>query len=93
MAKLYVAYERDRGEIAALNPSVVVEMWDFVKHSMSRRRKYNELFTDSERARIREYYHAYRRWVLVTGFPEEVVMCPSTYALLKKAGDFFGQMR
>lgn len=93
MAKLYVAYERDTGDIEALNPSIVVEMWDFVKHSMSRRRKYKELFTDTERARIREYYHTYRRWVLVTGFPKEVVMKPETYALLKRVGDFFGQVR
>lgn len=93
MVRIYTAYERDKGELSALNPSVVVEMWDFLQHSMSRKRKYNELFSAQERNLIRMYYHDYRRWVIVTGFPEEVRMLPSTYALLKRAGDFFAAMR
>jgi hypothetical protein len=89
MAKLFVSFERDNGELGALNPSVVVERWDFVKRSFSRRRKYNEMFSLAERALIRDYLNYYRRWTLVTGLPAEVVMMPSTYTLLKRAGDFF----
>ena len=87
--RIYTCYERDKGEIDALSPSIVVEMWEFLKGSLSRKIKYNEKFTDRERTLIREYYHKYRRWTLVTGLPEEVEMLPTTYALLKRAGDFF----
>lgn len=33
--KLYASFERDKGEIDALNPSIVVEMWDFLTYSHS----------------------------------------------------------
>lgn len=87
--KLYASFERDKGEIDALNPSIVVEMWDFVKGSMSRRRKYNEAFTEDERKTITSYYNKYYGWTQRTGIPAEVKMKISTYELLKRAGDFF----
>lgn len=87
--KLYTSFERDKGEIAALNPDIVVEMWDFVKGSMSRRRKYHENFTEDERATISRYYNKYYGWTMRTGIPAEVKMKIETYNLLKRAGDFF----
>lgn len=80
----------NREELNALQYPVVVEMWDKVKGSMSKRRKYNEAFTEKERNTIRRYKGLFHNWFLVKGTPEKAVMNIETLTLLKRVIDFFG---
>jgi hypothetical protein len=80
----------NREELNALQYPVVVEMWDRVQGSMSKRRKYNEAFTEKERNTIRRYKSLFHNWFLVKGTPENAVMSLATLTLLKRAIDFFG---
>jgi len=87
--KILTVFERDNGELAALNPSIVVEMWRQVKECGSKRRKYLAEFNEAERRLIHDYYNKYYAWTMRTGLPEGVTMSPDTYNILKRAGDFF----
>jgi hypothetical protein len=77
-------------EINNLSYPVVVEMWDKVMGSFSKRRKYHATFNDKERATISRYYRKFYRWYLVSGAPEETTMRPETYRLLQRVCYFFG---
>ena len=85
-----VQVELNKNEIKQLQFPVLVETYERVKGSMSKRRKYNEQFTEQERTTIARYYKLFYKWHLVSGIPENVVMYPKTLELLKRAINFFG---
>jgi hypothetical protein len=86
--KMMIALDRD--ELNALQFPVVVEMWDKVRGSMSKRRQYNKEFDEKERAVIRRYYNLFYSWYLRKGTPESAVMTLATYNLIQRACNFFG---
>ena len=79
-------------ELNSLKYPIVVEMWDKVKSSGSKRKKYNETFTEKERVVIAKYHTVFHRWYLVDGTPDEKTMSLETLTLLKKAIDFFANL-
>jgi hypothetical protein len=81
--------ELSRDEINELQYPVVVEMWEKVKGSLSKKRKYHEAFTYREREKISVYYKKFYDWHLRVGTPEATSMHPETLTLLKRAIDFF----
>ena len=82
----------DRDELNSMGYPVVVEMWDKVMGSMSRRRKYQETFTESERVTIAKYHRIFYNWHLIKGTPESAAFSGDVYELLQKACNFFGGM-
>lgn len=80
----------NKEELNNLQYSVVVEMWDKVQGSMSKRKKYNEEFTEQERETIRRYYKVFYNWYLVKGTPDNTTMSPKTLNILERAINFFG---
>lgn len=82
--------ELSKDELNALQYPVVVEMWDKVMGSASKKRKYREQFTETERDKIRVYYNMFYRWYLKSGTPDKATMSPDTYQLLQRACNFFG---
>lgn len=82
--------ELNTEEIQKLHYQVMVEMWNKVMESMSRRKKYQEAFNEKERNTLSRYYKIFYAWYLKTGAPESCVMSPDTLALLERAINFFG---
>lgn len=86
--RLITVFEYD--DLKRLQPGILVEMWDrILSTGMGKRNFYHE-FTESERATIKEYYKIFYRWHLVTGIPQEYRMKISTYQLMERACNFFG---
>ena len=61
----------DRDELNNLNTPVIVEGWDKVKGSGSKRRRYLAEFDEKERRALSALYPVFYRWYLVTGVPEQ----------------------
>lgn len=68
---------------------VIVEIWDKLGRSGSKRRRYNDEFTEAERKLIARYYKRFYRWYLVTGTPKRVMLNLNTLHLLQRAVNFF----
>jgi hypothetical protein len=82
--------ELDREELNGMGFPVVVEQWDRVMGSGSKRRKYLNEFTEKQRKTIKRYYNTFYRWYLVEGTPEKHRMYPETLILLRNVCYFFG---
>jgi hypothetical protein len=80
-----------RQDLAGLQLHILVECWNRIITSNTRRNKYHKEFTERERATIGLYKRKADKWLLVTGFPEEVSMRPETLKLLEKAVRFFAE--
>lgn len=82
--------ELSREELNNLQFPVMVEMWDKVQGSISKKRKYKLQFTNQERETISRYYKIFYNWYLVKGTPEKAVMNLKTLLILERAINFFG---
>jgi len=84
----------DRDEINRQLPyAVIVENWDKVKSSGSKRRKYLAEFSESERKRLSDLYRKYfYNWYLRTGVPKTFTCRPETLELAQRAGNFFASV-
>jgi hypothetical protein len=71
---------------------VIVEAWDKLKRSGSKRRRYHLEFTATERKLISSYYRKFYRWYLVTGTPDKVMVSLKTVELLNRAVNFFSEV-
>ena len=71
---------------------VIVESWDRVGRSGSKRRRYNAAFTEAERRVIARYYTKFYGWEMRTGTPRRVAMRLTTLELLRRACDFFASI-
>lgn len=71
---------------------VIVEAWDRLKGSGSKRRRYQAEFTEAERKLISSYYRKFYRWYLVTGTPDKVMLSLDTLNLLQRAVNFFAEV-
>jgi hypothetical protein len=78
-----------REDLLKMGYPVMVECWERVMGSGSRRRRYHEMFTEAERRLIGRYHTVFRRWHLQTGTPAHHVMRLTTHALLVRAISFF----
>ncbi len=87
MPKIMLSFSRE--ELNRMQYPVLVEMWDEIKGSYSRRRKYCLEFTKTERKTISIYYTIFYQWYLVKGTPENHTMKTKTYNLLNRAIEFF----
>ena len=73
--------------------TVIVEGWDRLGRSGSRRRRYNAEFDEKERATIARYYPIVYKWYLVKGYPQGgALMHYKTWHLLCRAADFFASI-
>ena len=79
----------DRDELNNLSTPVIVESWDKVKESGSKRRRYLAEFDEKERKALSALYPIFYRWYLVTGLPEQKAFTFKTIALINKAANFF----
>lgn len=86
MPKLMLSFSRD--EISSTGFPVIVEGWDRAKDG-SRKRRYNQEFSESERRYLADLYPHLYRWYLVTGTPKERVFSPGDFQLLQRACNFF----
>ncbi len=69
---------------------VILEGYNLVKRSGSKRRKYESAFTEEERAWIKDKVETtWYRWNFVTGVPQEVEMKNDEYTLMVEATNFF----
>ena len=56
-------------ELDDLQTPIIVEMWKQKNHG-SKRRKYNETFTEKEREKIQYYYKLFYNWYRIEGTPQ-----------------------
>jgi len=79
-----------REDLTNLQYPIVVEMWDKVKGSYSKRRKYLAEFTEYERKKVKELYLLFYRWYLVKGTPDEyMVRNWGSYLFMERVVHFF----
>ena len=92
MPTLVLRYERD--EISRVFQfGCMVEMWNHVvgrSAAGSKRRKYKEAFTDSERSFISKWHTRFAEWYLDSGPPDHLYFRElRNVALLQRAIHFF----
>lgn len=79
-------------ELDDLQYPVLVESYDKIRDSGSKRRKYLIEFNKYERDIINRYYTKFYQWYLIKGTPESATMQPSTYVFLQRAINFFANI-
>ena len=52
------------------------------------KRIFNEMFDDSEKAKIRELKGKANKWAFITGVPESIKITMKTYALWQKLAEY-----
>ena len=85
--KLVTVFERE--DLLKLQPGIIIEMWRNVMQSGSKKRKYKEEFTVSERGHITRQYKIYQTWYYQTGIPDTHKMPIHIYQLMQRAVHFF----
>ena len=82
-----------REDLAKLQTPVIVESWDKVKSSGSKKRSWLAEFTEEERAYLSVMHKNFYRWYLVTGLPDHFVFRKvQSIELIKKAVNFFASI-
>ena len=87
-AEIQITFTRD--EINASLPYQIVAetmggaSWDTRK----RRKLQSEMFTESEIGQLENLYKLAKKWYLIKGVPDEVIMMYDTAILFKKLGNF-----
>lgn len=85
-----LALEISREELSNLQTSVIVENWDKVKESGSKKRRWLAEFTEPERKYLSAMYKHFYRWYLVTGYPEYFIFRDiKNIDLIQRATNFF----
>ena len=87
MAAAYTSEELGRFGIP-----VIVEAWEKVKESGSKRRKFLAEFTETERRVLGQLYPRFYKWYLVTGFPQEAFLKVRHVTLIQRAVNFFASI-
>jgi len=82
--------EFNREELNSLQFPIIVENWEKVKESGSKRRKWLAEFSEEERKTLGEYYKRFHEWYLKKGTPEFYIFRKAeTLDLVKRAVHFF----
>ena len=79
----------DRDDCERLPYAVICEARYSARWDTGRRKRlWSQEFTESERKKAADIFKKARRYYLVSGCPDELIMAPSTLALWRRLGDF-----
>ncbi len=85
--------ELNQQELNNLQTPIIVEMYDKIKESGSKRRAYLKEFNEKERKKISAWYTLAYRWYLKTGTPQRFVFrSVESVNFVKRVVNFFAQL-